>query len=372
MTLQRIWMGMVWTLVSLGLVPQAASAAEKAIVVGQAIDLSGPNGSIGRDYVAGITTYFDSVNVKGGINGRKIRYLVRDDRGEAAESARMASELIKQDHVDYLMGGIGTDATQAIVAAPAFLESKHVLFAPLADSVASPRSRVLFWRPGIESELRFLLDYFDKLGVKQVGIALQENAQTRSAYQFALAEIKRRGMTLAVTAKVAPDSAGLDAETRRMAAAHPRLVLAIADTIGTARFLKSFRLLDPATFVAGTSLTNLASLAEIAGARGTDFTVFSQVVPNPAINATPLQAEHIDMMRKFRDEPLSALTLEGFAVAKTLGKAIQGEGGGLQGMLSAGAKYELGGITVLSADATHNMSRFVEIALFKKGGGLIY
>ena len=49
----------------------AALSAEdpNTIVVGQAIDLSSPNAAIGRDYVAGIKTYFDALNSAGGIGG---------------------------------------------------------------------------------------------------------------------------------------------------------------------------------------------------------------------------------------------------------------------------------------------------------------
>jgi branched-chain amino acid transport system substrate-binding protein len=350
--------------------PPEALAADKTIVVGQAIDLSGPNGSIGRDYVAGITTYFDSVNVKGGVNGRKIVYIVRDDGGDAAESARQVTGLIRQERSQYLLGAIGAEATRAIVSAPAFVESRHQLFAPLADSAATPRARVLFWRPGIESEYRFLLDYFDKLGIKQVGLAYQESPQTRAAYQFVVAEIKRRGMTLTGTARI---GAGQDlaAESRRLGTSGARLVLAVADTIGTAQFLRAFRKVDPATFVAGTSLTNLATLAEIAGGSATEFTVFSQVVPNPASNASALQTEHAAMMKKFRDEPVSSVTLEGFAVAKTLVRAMQldaASSGSLQALAAPGARIDLGGLTVQAADQANNMSRFVEIALFRRGG----
>jgi ABC-type branched-subunit amino acid transport system substrate-binding protein len=56
----------------------SAATASRNVVVVQSIDLSGPNGSIGRDYVAGITTYFDGINQKGGIKGRKIQYVVKD------------------------------------------------------------------------------------------------------------------------------------------------------------------------------------------------------------------------------------------------------------------------------------------------------
>ncbi len=354
------------------LAPAPAFAADKPIIVGQAIDLSGPNGSIGRDYVAGITTYFDSLNVKGGINGRKIQYIVRDDRGDAIESARLASELIKQDHSDYLIGAFGAEANRAIVAAPAFVEARQVLFAPLADSSTLPRARALFWRPSVESEYKYILAYFDKLGIKDIGVAVQENNQTRSAFQFVTAEIKRRGLRLTGVAKISANATELDAEVQRLNNGGAKLVITVADTIGSAQFLRAFRKYSPATFVAGTSLTNLATLRELAGVRATEFTVFSQVVPNPEGSNMPLQSEHSAMMKKFRDEPSSSMTLEGFAVAKTLVKAITQDKGGLQSMLTTKTSIELGGMTIVSPDDGNNMSRYVDIALFKRGGGLMF
>ncbi|WP_426107571.1 ABC transporter substrate-binding protein [Massilia sp. TSP1-1-2] len=343
--------------------------AGKAVIVAQSIDLSGPNGSIGRDYVAGITTYFDSVNQKGGINGRKVQYLVRDDHGVAAEAAANVTALIKDDHADYLLGAIGNDATRAIAAAPAFAQSHHVLFAPLADSSASSDARVVFWRPSIESELLFLLSYFEKLGVKQVGIALQASPQNNRAFQFLSAEMHKRRMTLSGVANIVPNKKGLQQEALRLSQAGAKLVISIGDTIGSAQFLRAFRAYDAATFVAGTSLINLTTLSEIAGARATEFTVFSQVVPNPSSTVSALQSEHVEMMKRFRDEPVSSVTLEGFAVAKTLVRMMKPDPLALP---ASRTPIDLGGMTVVSAQGGQNLSRYVDIALFKRGGGLMF
>jgi branched-chain amino acid transport system substrate-binding protein len=342
-----------------------SAAAEGVITVGQAIDLSGPDGSIGRDYVAGITTYFDTVNAKGGVNGKKIRYIVRDDRGIAADSARLADSLIAQDHADYLMGGIGTETTHAVLAAPAFRQSKLVLFAPLADSVGVPGERTQFWRPSVEREFAFILAYFQNLGVKRVGIALEPSTRNARAHGFILEELKKRGMTLAGVATISSNAAANGEQAKRLADSGAKMVITIADTIASAQFLKAFRKHDPSTFVAGTSLINLETLAQIAGTRATEFTVFSQVVPNPDSSASVLQAEHTKMMKQFRDEPASSLTLEGFAVAKTLVRTMQTPG-------AAKAPIDLGGMTIVAGERARNMSQFVEIALFKRGGGLMY
>jgi branched-chain amino acid transport system substrate-binding protein len=342
-----------------------AFAAEHVITVGQAIDLSGPNGSIGRDYVAGITTYFDSVNAKGGVNGKKIRYIVRDDQGKPAEAAALVAALINQDRADYLMGPIGAEATQATLATPTFQQSRHVLFAPLADSFTIPNGRAQFWRPSVERELQYILGYFQNLGVTRVGIALQDGAQHARGHKFVQEELRKRGMTLGGVAAISAQPGSTQAEAKRLSGAGVKLVITIGDTIASAQFLKAFRKHDPATFVAGTSLINLETLSEIAGAKATEFTVFSQVVPNPESTVTVLQAEHVNMMKKFRDEPASALTLEGFAVAKTLVRTMQVVGAGK-------APIDLGGMTIVQGERDHNMSRYVDIALFKRGGGLMY
>ncbi|MES2316485.1 MAG: ABC transporter substrate-binding protein [Pseudomonadota bacterium] len=359
-------------LLILGCAALPPAMAANPIVVGQAIDLSGPNGSIGRDYVAGITTYFDSVNVKGGVNGRKISYVVKDDRGVAADSASIVSGLIKEQQADYLLGAIGSDATQATVAAPAFAASRLVLFAPLASSAGADRERVLYWRPSLESEFLFLLAYFEGLGIKEVGIALQETPQNNKLFQFLSADMRKRRMTLAGVAKITADGAALDAGAQRLGTAGAKLIITIGDTIASAQFLKAYRRHDPATFVAGTSLINLATLSEIAGARGTEFTVFSQVVPDPARAVSPLQSEHIAMMKRFRDEPVSSVTLEGFAVAKTLVGMMRAGGSGEQGLAAHAKAVDLGGMTVRAPDGANNMSRYVDIALFKRGGGLMF
>jgi len=363
-------------LFSAGFDAACASAAEKNIVVGQAIDLSGQNGSIGRDYVSGLATYFDSVNAAGGVNGKRIKYLTRDDRGDASESAKAVGELIEQDKVDYLIGGVGGDTVQAVVTSSSFVRSGQVLFAPLANSSKNYGQRVLFWRPSLEQEIQYVFSYFGKLGIKKVGIAFQENSLNQEAYQYVVAELGRRGLSLSGTAKIFPIPADTDREAKKLAAATPDIVIAIADTISTGLFLKEFRKHAARTFVAGTSLINLTTLAEMAGPKMLEWTVFSQVVPNPAAAVSVIQSDHIRMMKKYRDESVSSLTLEGFAVGKSLVKAMQmnnaANRGGAQNFFAQKGRIDLGGLLINPGDPDSHLSSYVDIALFRKGGGLLF
>lgn len=353
------------------LISTSAFCAEdpNTIVIGQAIDLSSPNANIGRDYVAGIKTYFDSLNAAGGVNGKKIRYVVKDDQGVPAVAVKVVTELIERDQIDFLFGGVGDQVTQAVLNAPAFSRSNLVLFAPLADTLDVNSKRVLFWRPGYAQEVRHILDHFSQLGMKNVGIAYQETASAQDAFRSLQREIAARGVNLSGTARIGNNEKQNAQEITRLAAAKPGFVIMIADTINSALFLKEFRKSSQA-FVAGTSLINLETLRELAGARALDWTVFSQVVPNPNTGKTQIQLEHMNMIKKYRDEPASALTLEGFVAAKTLTRAIQRAKrtprSALQELMTQDANFDLGGMVVSSSSRSNHLSDYVDIALFKK------
>ncbi len=354
----------------------SASATNNTIVIGQAVDLSGPNGSLGRDYVAGIKTYFDMVNSVGGIQGKSIRYIVRDDQGQPEVSARAVSDLIERDHVDYLFGGVGDDVTRAVLDAPTFKRSDHILFAPLTTTEHPKDTRILFWRPSYKQELQHIFSHFSKLGINEVAVAYQDTPANQQAYRNLSATIQERRMKLTGTARIDAQGNQVAQEATRLAASRPGFVLVIADTIGTALFLKAYRKHDAHTFVASTSLINLATLRELAGSRAVEWTVFSQVVPDPSAGRSSLQIEHLDMMKKYRDEAVSSLTLEGFAAAKALVKAIQqskrGSRSALQEFISQKSQIDLGGLVMRASSDNNHLSNYLDMALLRKGSGLTF
>lgn len=380
--LTRLWRHALFILTfSLMFLPLPARAAGSALVIGQVIDLSGPNSSIGRDYVAGIKTCFDALNTAGGIGGRRIQFIVRDDHGVPQTAARAVAELIERDQIDYLFGGIGDKVMQAVLDDATFKRSGLTLFAPLAGAGAQTApAPVLYWRPGYQQEIRHILSHFARLGAKDIGVVVQPSAANQDSYRSLAAEIRERNMTLAATMQLGADTAKLApqfaAEVGRMAASKPDFVVVIADTIGTALFLKEFRRHSAQIFVAGTSLINLETLRELAGAKAVEWTVFSQVVPNPNAGSSLLQTEHLNMMRKYRDESVSSLTLEGFAAAKSLARAIQAARqpgrGALQEWVAQKREIDLGGLSAGAPGAADHLSNYLDIALFRKGGGLVF
>src|SRR5450756_1241091 len=71
----------------------------------------------------GAQAYFDYVNANGGVNGRKIKYLVRDDGYNPTTTSEVTNELVLKDQVFAMLGALGTPTHSAVVD---FLNSEKV------------------------------------------------------------------------------------------------------------------------------------------------------------------------------------------------------------------------------------------------------
>jgi len=205
-------------------------------------------------------------------------------------------------------------------------------------------------------------------------VVVQDSPSAAEAQRVVGEEIRTRSLKVAGTARVGMNGEGAAGEALRLAKLKPGFVMIVADTIGTALFLKEFRKHDAQVFVAGTSLTNLDTLKELAGPKSLEWTVFSQVVPNPGAGTSPLQIEHLNMMRKYRDEAVSTLTLEGFAAAKAFALLVQQSRARsltLASLLARGGTMDTGGLAI-TPGSHGSLSAYIDIALFRKGSGLMF
>ena len=67
-------------------------------------------GSVGP----GAKAYFDYVNSKGGVNGRKIEYRYYDDGYDPAQTVQLTRKLVEQDKVFAIFNSVGTANNAAI------------------------------------------------------------------------------------------------------------------------------------------------------------------------------------------------------------------------------------------------------------------
>ncbi len=96
-------------------VPAAAPAQSRdTIKIGFPIPLTGPYGAEASDQQAGATLAVDEVNARGGLLGRRVELLVRDDQLKPGVGAQRTKELIESEKVHFVIGGLSAAVQMAI------------------------------------------------------------------------------------------------------------------------------------------------------------------------------------------------------------------------------------------------------------------
>lgn len=96
--------------------------SDTEITIGQTIPYSGAVSAaamVGKAH----TAYFNMINERGGINGRKIRLISLDDGYNPAKTVEQTRKLVEQEEVLFIFGSLGSASNTAIQK---YLNGKHV------------------------------------------------------------------------------------------------------------------------------------------------------------------------------------------------------------------------------------------------------
>jgi branched-chain amino acid transport system substrate-binding protein len=84
-----------------------------SVLLGGTVPLTGEAAAFGA-VGPGAKAYFDYVNAKGGVSGRKIEYRIYDDAYNPAQTVQLTRRLVEQDKVFAVFGSVGTANNLAI------------------------------------------------------------------------------------------------------------------------------------------------------------------------------------------------------------------------------------------------------------------
>ena len=159
-------------LLALVAVPTALAASTPGvtattITIGGTVPITGPAalfGSVGR----GADAYFKYVNAHGGVNGRKIKYLYRDDGYDPSKTVALTRELVENDKVFAIFSPIGTDNT---VATTDYLNAAKVpqLFAGTGTARVGDAYKTHPWTMGYLPSFRAEGAIYGRAIAKQAG-----------------------------------------------------------------------------------------------------------------------------------------------------------------------------------------------------------
>jgi len=93
----------------------APGITKTQVTVGGHFPLTGPAAPGYSEIPRAIDAYFQHVNAQGGINGRKLKMITRDDGYNPTNTVKVTKQLVLQDKVFAILGGLGTPTHTKVV-----------------------------------------------------------------------------------------------------------------------------------------------------------------------------------------------------------------------------------------------------------------
>ena len=152
---------------------EARGVAKDLVKIGVIVDLTGPTSNAGVVIIEAYKNYTRYVNDEGGIQGRKIKLIVEDDRYSIPAGIAAFKKLLFKDQILALLGPVSVGETKVLLR---HIEKEKIPILPWAPdkSIMKPYKRYVFPTNGwYDNEWGVTLDYIiNKLKPKNPKVAL--------------------------------------------------------------------------------------------------------------------------------------------------------------------------------------------------------
>jgi branched-chain amino acid transport system substrate-binding protein len=202
--------------------------SDTEIVIGLFGPLSGPLVGFGLDPINAAKMWYDEINAKGGIHGRKIRLVIEDDKCTANDLVAAVKKLVTVDNVFMLHGG---SCTAALTAAQEFINREKVPYAMLnaaGDNAVIPPLRYTFGAfHGTQRTYAAALAGFaiKELKVKRVAVIVHDDDYGKANLATTEAILKAANVEVVAAERIPPNIADVTAPLLKIRAAKPDAIL---------------------------------------------------------------------------------------------------------------------------------------------------
>ena len=314
--------------------PSAPAAELSPIVIGVSNVQSGRASRLGQTLLLGSKAYFDLVNQHGGIRGRKIAIILKDDKYEPDPAVQNTNELIEQDKVLFLFDYVGTPTLTRVLPLLKYYEKEDMVnvapFTGADPQRTPPYDRFVFnIRASYREETRALVGYLYRQGYRRIGFLGQADAYGKSGEIGVNAALLEYGLKI-VSSVTYPRNQGLEtpmtSQVDLLRAAGAEAVIAFGVYDPCAAFVRDARRSGWNVPIANVSFVDpvimLRELSQLSQP-GVDLTanlINSQVVPSLDDRGYPLVVDFRAHNPLERD---SGVALEGWLNAVVVTEALR-------------------------------------------------
>jgi len=331
-------------LILVWLVSPVQAMAEE-IVLGQSAAFSGTSAGLGIELWRGAQAYFNQLNAKGGVGGKKIRVIALDDKYDGDFTLPNTIRLITQDKVFALFGYVGTPTiVKALPAVQRYQSEGVFLFSNFTGAEPQrnpPHDKyVINIRASYRNETQELVENFLKVGHKKIGVFIQDDAYGRSGADGVERALKEHGLKTAAEATYHRGTgfeSSMSEQAKILSSDKVSAVITVGSYAACAAFIRDARLngfTGPIASLSFVGPQNLLSLLlneeKRLGKPLTQKLLNSSVVPLYTDAHVPLVKEYQEAMKKYaaamdskimdpqyKPFDLGFISLEGFLNAKT-------------------------------------------------------
>jgi branched-chain amino acid transport system substrate-binding protein len=339
------------------------------IRVGMVNAQSGPAAGLGAGMQAGVAAYFARINGSGGVHGRQISLIVRDDGYEPSRSATQTQSLIDTDKVFALLGYVGTPTSRA--AMPIALRAQVPYLFPFtgAEFLRTPvKDWVFNLRASYIDETEELVERMTAdLGVTKVALLMQDDSFGESVKSGLAGALSKRSMQIQAETRIQRNSLDMTGAVHSLQLKQPEAIVFVGTYRQLAVAIKQAKAVGMAARFFTVSFIGTDNFIAAAGADG-DGVYITQVVPAPHDARVAVVDRYL---HDIKPADIGYTSLEGYLGAMIFVKALHNAGAQPTRAKLASAlealNSDLGGFKVAFSPSDHQGSDAVFLTRIQGG-----
>jgi branched-chain amino acid transport system substrate-binding protein len=298
------------------------------IVIGTYSDLSGVTAMWGVNNTNAWRMVFDEVNSEGGINGRKIKYIVEDNQYQIPRSVQAANKLINRDGVFMMVANGGTPMNNATMPDQLAKGVPNVFPLTSARSMYEPLNHLKF---GLAASYYDQMRSGVKLFVEQhhskaICAMSQDTDFGRDVMDGARDELKALNMKLAAETLHKPTDTDFSASVARLRDANCDLILVGGIVRDTVQIVSAVRKTGWKVDMLGQAASYDEAVATVPGGVTEGFYSMTPVLYVAASSENPEVTKFAEQYKKeFGKEPNFAAQI-GYTGAELVVQALKNAG----------------------------------------------
>jgi branched-chain amino acid transport system substrate-binding protein len=268
---------------------------------------------------------FSLINEQGGIHGRKIKYIVRDDQYNPAQTKALVKELVERQGILALTAGLGSSCNLAVKD---YLRKNKIVSVGMcsgARELVQPLNPYLFSCFDLFGDETSVLTKFvvEKLNIKKIGFLYQNDPMGWDALAGGKERMKTYGLEFTAEVPVEPTEKDLSSQIMKLKASGAKAVMMqVAPTPGVIAVKTAAAIGFKPQFVSSDTLGDEAFMYKITGGLWEGVITGGKTL-DPTGN-DPLVVKYREATKKLApDEPFTGFFLAGIMFAEPLAYALE-------------------------------------------------